>query len=145
MNAPVPQLGEPPWKFLEREPLGHVVPHRPGGDERDQLLSHAGEILLREFVVEGTESGDVLQLPASGRCELRASLEWTYPLEFAEVIAGDGTTVHRQRIDLRDTGPFGRRALTRTIDLAGKRWVRFEVWDVAANGAYTQPVWLEPR
>jgi len=28
------------------------------------------------------------------------------------------------------------------IDLKGRTWVRFEVWDIAANGAFTQPVWL---
>ena len=26
-----------------------------------------------------------------------------------------------------------------------RKWVRFEVWDVAANGAFTQPVWLAPQ
>jgi hypothetical protein len=28
-------------------------------------------------------------------------------------------------------------------NVQGRRWLRFEVWDVAANGAFTQPVWLE--
>jgi hypothetical protein len=33
--------------------------------------------------------------------------------------------------------------LDRDLDLRGKKWLRFEVWDTAAGGAFTQPVWLE--
>jgi hypothetical protein len=29
------------------------------------------------------------------------------------------------------------------VDLKGAKWVRFEVWDIAANGAFSQPVWIE--
>ena len=29
------------------------------------------------------------------------------------------------------------------LDLSGKRWVRIEAWDVAANGVISQPIWLE--
>jgi hypothetical protein len=29
------------------------------------------------------------------------------------------------------------------VNLRDRRWVRFEVWDIAANGAFTQPVWVE--
>ena len=38
---------------------------------------------------------------------------------------------------------IARRTLTVKPDLRGRKWVRFEVWDVAVNGAFTQPVWLE--
>ena len=37
-----------------------------------------------------------------------STLDWTFPLRFAEVVSGDGTKVYRERIDLADTGPFGR-------------------------------------
>jgi hypothetical protein len=33
--------------------------------------------------------------------------------------------------------------LRHTPNLSGRHWVRFEVWDIAANGAFTQPVWVE--
>jgi hypothetical protein len=52
--------------------------------------------------------------------------------------------VYRERLDLSDTQAFGNRRLMLLPDLAGRRWVRFEVWDVAANGAFTQPVWILP-
>jgi hypothetical protein len=63
-------------------------------------------------------------------------------LRFAEVISGDGQKVYRERIDLSDTGSFGTRTLALRPELRGRKWLRFEVWDVAVNGAFTQPVWL---
>jgi hypothetical protein len=101
-----------------------------------------GEVLIEDYRVGGRRSGESL----SGlRPALEAKLRWTFPLRFAEVIAGDGRDVERTRIDLSDTESFGQRTIRRELDLAGKRWVRIEVWDVAGNGAFTQPVWLEAR
>jgi hypothetical protein len=108
-----------------------------------QFFVTTGEVLLRDFTVGGQQSGAHLKLGNDLRPELRAELEWTFPLQFAEVISGDGQRVFRERIDLSDTEPFGRRTVTCRPDLTGRRWVRFEVWDVAVNGAFTQPVWLE--
>jgi hypothetical protein len=102
-----------------------------------------GEVLLHEFTVGGKGAGDTLRPGADGRPEVRVDVEWTFPLAFAEVISGDGRKVYRERVPLADTGPFGRRTLTLRPDLRGRKWVRFEVWDVAVNGTFTQPVWLE--
>ncbi|MBX6315707.1 MAG: hypothetical protein IRY99_22745, partial [Isosphaeraceae bacterium] len=52
-----------------------------------------GEVLVREFTVGGRASGAELELPADGRPEMRAELEWTFPLRFAELISGDGRQV----------------------------------------------------
>src|SRR5271166_1772982 len=52
--------------------------------------------------------------------------------------------VSRQRVDLSDTGSFGQAELKPLVDLTGKTWVRLEAWDIACNGAFTQPVWLKP-
>jgi hypothetical protein len=108
-----------------------------------QFFVTTGEILLPQFTVAGKQSGDVLQLAADGRPELLVEMKWTFPLAFAEVISGDGNKVYRERIDLTDTQSFGTRTLRLQSQLAGKKWVRLEVWDIAANGAFTQPVWLE--
>jgi hypothetical protein len=89
-----------------------------------------GEVLIPSFEVDAKSS------------QVRANVEWTFPLAFAEVISGDGTEVFRDRIDLRDTAAFGSRELIVPITLAGRKWVRLEVWDVATNGAFTQPAWL---
>lgn len=107
-----------------------------------QFFVTTGEILIPEFTVGGQESGETLTLPADGRPELRLDLQWTFPLKFVEVISGDGEQVYRQRIDLPDTESFGKQTLTLQPDLSGRRWVRVEAWDIATNGAFTQPVWL---
>jgi hypothetical protein len=102
-----------------------------------------GEILIPKFKVGGQGSGGVLRHTKNAAPELTAEIQWTFPLAFAEVISGDGQQVYRERIDLTDTAAFGSRTLTLRPQLAGRRWVRLEVWDVAANGAFTQPVWIE--
>jgi hypothetical protein len=102
-----------------------------------------GEILLRDFEVSGKSSGEIIRRAENQQPELSVSIDWTFPLSFAEVISGDGHRVYRERIDLTDTATFGSRTLTLRPQLAGRRWVRFEVWDIAANGAFTQPIWIE--
>jgi hypothetical protein len=110
-----------------------------GGD----FFTTTGEILIPQFTIGGKQSGDTLALRDDAKPTLEANLEWTFPLAFAQVVSGDGKNVHRQRIALSDTESFGTRQLRLPIDLKGRTWVRFEVWDIAANGAFTQPVWLE--
>ena len=82
------------------------------------------------------------RLKAGRHARSQAELRLTFPLRFAEVVSGDGSKVYRQRIDLTDTGPFGERTVKLDLDLAGRNWVRLEAWDIACNGAFTQPVWL---
>jgi hypothetical protein len=113
-----------------------------------RFFTSTGEVLIPEFSVGGKESGQTLDLSGGAALVLEATLEWTFPLSFAEVVSGDGTQVYRQRIDLAETASFGTQKLKIPLDLRGRIWVRFEVWDVAANGAFTQPVWLsntEPK
>jgi hypothetical protein len=77
------------------------------------------------------------------RGEIRANVEWTFPLAFAEVISGDGNNVYHDRVELNDTSAFGSRELRIAFKAARRRWARLEVWDTAANGAFTQPKWLD--
>ena len=109
---------------------------------RGQFFVTTGEVLIPKFTVNGTPSGEVATLPDTDNAEVVVDLKWTFPLSFAEIITGDGSTVKRRRIDLSDTGSFGRKTFKLDADLAGQRWVRVEAWDVATNGAFTQPVWL---
>ena len=39
--------------------------------------------------------------------------------------------------------PFGKKVWELRPDLKGRKWVRVEAWDVAANGTFSEPVWLE--
>lgn len=101
-----------------------------------------GEVLMPSFTVGGKNSGQTLQLDASGKTELVANLSWTFPMAFAEVITGDGQSVQRRRIDMTETGAFGKNTIRVPLNLRGKTWVRFEAWDVAANGVISQPIWV---
>jgi hypothetical protein len=108
-----------------------------------QFFTTTGEVLIPKFAVGGKESGDTISTGKLQSVALTAELEWTFPLAFAEIVSGDGRSLRRQRVDLTDTKAFGSKTLRLPADLRGQKWVRFELWDVAANGAYTQPVWID--
>ena len=103
-----------------------------------------GEIMLPAFTINGKGAGETLTLPADGKVTVRLQVDWTYPLTFAEIISGDGQQVFRERIDLTNTLPFGKKSYTIPTTLKNRTWVRVEVWDAAVNGAFTQQVWLKP-
>jgi hypothetical protein len=102
-----------------------------------------GEVLLPEFTVGSKKSGQILHLNKNGPVDIIARLEWTFPPAFAEVIWGDGTSVHRQQVDLSDEQGFSGKVLHIPVNLRGAKWVRLEAWDIAANGAFSQPVWCD--
>jgi hypothetical protein len=116
-----------------------------------QFFVTTGEVLIKRFDVGGKQSGQTLEIAGniSGAADEPASLEveldWTFPLQFAEVVSGDGEHVYREQITLADTESFGTRTIQLRPDLRGRSWVRFEVWDIACNGAFTQPVWLQQK
>ncbi len=110
-----------------------------------QFFTSTGEVLIPDFTVGGKRSGQTLDIKSNPSPVLVADLEWTFPLAFAEVVSGDGTQVYRQRINLSDTESFGTKQISQPINLKGRTWVRFEAWDIAANGAFTQAVWLNGK
>jgi len=91
-----------------------------------------GEVLIKGYAVEGT----------GAKRTISADLEFTYPLDFVEVVWGDGKKVDRQIIRATDTTAHGTKKISIPLDATGKVWVRFAVWDSAGNGAFVQPVWL---
>jgi hypothetical protein len=94
-----------------------------------RYFSGTGEVLIPRFNINGSTAS--------------FDLQWTFPLNFAELISGDGTQVYRQRINLDNTRAFGKKTFSVPAALKGRKWVRLEVWDVAANGAFTQTTWLK--
>ena len=106
-----------------------------------QFFVTTGEVLLHSATLGGADLGSTVKAVPAG-AEVKVDLEWTFPLGFAEVISGDGEQVFRDRIELNDTPAFGRRTLTLRPDLKGRTWARFAVWDIAGNGAFTQPTWI---
>jgi len=108
-----------------------------------KFFSGTGEVLLPKFSVNGKGSGETLSLGNKAQAEVKVTVDWTFPLNYAELVYGDGDKVFREKIDLNDTEAFGTKEFTFPINLKGKKWIRLEVWDVAANGAFTQPIWIE--
>jgi hypothetical protein len=95
----------------------------------------SGEILIHSAAVEGTGSRRVLA----------AEIEWTFPLDFVELVWGDGDKIDRQIMRATEMGPFGTHRFRIPFAASGKKWVRFAAWDSAGNGAFTQPVHLIPQ
>ena len=124
-------------------PVNYVKLDRvPGPDEDWSAILRAlrngdffvttGQVFIQNYAVQGTGNARTIT----------ADVEWTYPLEFVEVVWGDGQKVDRQIIRVTDSEAFGKRRFTIPFDATGKKWVRFAVWDSAVNGAFVQPVWL---
>jgi hypothetical protein len=109
-----------------------------------QFFVTTGEVLIPEFTVNGAKSGELARLTENQTGKVQIQLKWTFPLAYAEIITGDGKSIKRQRLDLTNTNSFGEKNLAVDVNLAGQRWIRLEAWDIATNGAFTQPVWLQP-
>ncbi len=93
-----------------------------------------GEVLLPGATIKAG-GGDVIQVETEVR--------WTLPLRFAEIVWGDGKDVHRETISLETTRAHGKQHFSWSVEAKGWKWARLAVWDVAANGAFVNPVWRE--
>jgi hypothetical protein len=100
------------------------------GIREGNFFGTTGEILFHSWGIEGSGAKSVYT----------ANIEYTFPLDFAEVVWSDGTTVDRKIVSLTDTTQFGTKTLRIPFDATGKKWVRMAVWDAAGDGAWTQPV-----
>lgn len=99
-----------------------------------------GEVLIHDFKINGVTSGGTTTLPAGDEVTIEADMEWTFPLNFYELVWGDGSKTYRKIVHVPETGQFGRNRFQMRAKLSGALWARFAVWDTAANGAFTQPV-----
>jgi hypothetical protein len=100
---------------------------------RGDYFITSGEVLIPAFAVHGT-----------GRQRtIVADVEWTFPLDFVEVVWGDGARTDRRVIPATELPPHSAHHFEIPFDTMGKKWVRFAVWDSAGNGALVQPVKLD--
>lgn len=111
--------------------------------EQGKFFSTTGEVLIEDFTVNDHSSGETISIPADGKCTINFKTSWTFPLNFAEIISGDGKWVYRERIDLTSTQAFGSKTFSKVLNMKGRKWIRLEVWDAAVDGAYTQTVWFK--
>ena len=100
------------------------------GIHNGNFFGTTGEILFHDWKIEGSGAKSVYT----------ATIEYTFPLDFAEVVWSDGTNVDRKIVSLTDTTEFGTKTLRIPFDATGKKWVRLAVWDAAGDGAWLQPV-----
>jgi hypothetical protein len=110
---------------------------------KGKFFVSTGEVLLPSFTVNNVGAGETTRPDAKGNVEISLDVKWTFPLNRAEIISGDGTDVFHDIINLHDTEAFGEKKIQLTRNLKNRKWVRVEVWDIAANGAFSQIVWLE--
>jgi len=110
---------------------------------KGKFFVSTGEVLIPKFNINGKGAGETLKIDNSGKAKINMQLNWTFPLNFVEIVSGDGAKVYRNRINLNDTQTFGKKDYSWAINLKGRKWVRVEAWDIATNGAFTQMVWLE--
>ncbi len=100
--------------------------------EHGDYFVTSGEVLIPSYSVEGTDSHRTIV----------ADVQWTFPLEFVEVVWGDGRHTGRQVISATGLPAFGSHRFQIPFSADGKKWVRFAAWDSAGNGAMVQPVKL---
>jgi hypothetical protein len=128
--------------FYANNPVNYVKVSTPPGIDnwrpiidsmkRGDYFVTSGEVLIPSWSVQGTGSQRTIV----------ADVEWTFPLEFAEIVSGDGQHISRQKIAATDLPPFGKHHFEIPFNADGKKWVRFAVWDSAGEGAFVQPIKL---
>jgi hypothetical protein len=87
------------------------------------------------FVSQGTV---LLPTVKIARNSVTAEVQWTFPLAYAVVVTDLGTV----QIPLDETGAHGKQTFSWKQDLSRAKWARLEVWDIAGNGAFVNPVWF---
>jgi hypothetical protein len=116
------------------------LPSLPAWDDYGRLLDAAakgdafistGEILIPGAKLSGTE----------GAVTATVTIDHTFPLRMAEIVWGDGSATHRKIIPLDQTREFGHTTFEWTAEAKNWKWARLAVWDVAGDGAFTNPVW----
>ena len=101
---------------------------------RGDYFVTSGEVLIPSYAIRG--SGD--------KRTIEADVEWTFPLDFVEVIWGDGVKTGSTIVTTTDLPPMGRHHFSIPFDGASQKWVRLAAWDSAGNGALLQPAKLSP-
>ncbi len=108
---------------------GRVIDALNSGD----FFISTGEVLLPKVEI-AQDSTD--------RIVARAEVKWTFPLQFAEVVWGNGSQTQRQIFQLETTREFGSAKFEWKLAAPGWKWARVAVWDIAGNGAFVNPVWV---
>ncbi|WP_316793974.1 hypothetical protein [Pedobacter frigoris] len=111
--------------------------------QKGKFFTSTGEVLIPMLTANGKTSGETIKLDAAGNVNIKMQLKWTFPMNFIEVISGDGSKVYRDRVDLTNTRAFGDQVFDFKKKLKGRKWLRVEAWDTAVNGAFSQTFYID--
>jgi hypothetical protein len=100
---------------------------------RGDAFMSTGEILIPDAKLTGV--GDTVSASVT--------VDYTFPLRMAEIVWGDGTQTYRKIIPLEETREFGHTRFQWTAEAKNWKWARLAIWDVAGDGAFTNPIWRE--
>jgi len=100
--------------------------------KRGEFFVSSGEVLIPSHSYSGRGPESVLT----------AEVSWTFPLDFVEVVTGDGNETRSVIVPATGLAPFSSNTFQIPFDASGQAWVRFAAWDSAGNGAMTMPVRL---
>jgi len=128
-NGPVSYL-----RLDELPPPGEYAPIVDVLARGDYFVT-SGEVLIPSHRYEGS----------GPNARVIAEVRWTFPLDFVEVVFGDGERTVTRTMSATDLPAFGSETFTIPFDATGQAWVRFAAWDSAGNGAMTMPIWLGRR
>lgn len=126
-NGPVSYLR------LDRLPDGNDYSSIIDVLRRGDYFVSSGEVLIPDHGYSGSGQDAMLT----------AEVQWTFPLDFIEVVTGDGSSTRSTIVPATELPPFSRRILRVPFDATGQAWARFAAWDSAGNGAMTMPVRLD--
>lgn len=101
---------------------------------KGDFFTTTGEVLLPDVTFAASSAAEIV---------VKARVLWTFPLRFAEIVWGDSQTTHREVMELANTRDFGSATFDWRIQATGWKWARLAVWDVAADGAFVNPVWRQ--
>jgi hypothetical protein len=114
--------------------------HLPDFDQYNDLLASmakgggfisTGGVLLPDISVASEENS----------VRFTATVSSTFPLHFAEIVWGDGQQTRREIFPLDTSGAFENRRYEWSAKTPGWKWARLAVWDVSADGTFTNPTW----
>jgi hypothetical protein len=99
---------------------------------RGDFFTTTGEVLLPQVDFSKSSASEIV---------VSVDAAWTFPLQFAEIVWGEGKATHREVIELTSTHEFGSKRFEWKTRAGGWTWARVAVWDIAGNGAFVNPFW----
>ncbi len=101
------------------------------GMAKGDFFISTGEVLMPEHTIRENKPGVL---------HVTANLRNTLPLQFAELVWGNGNATFRKIYPLDSSRQFSEQKIAFDVEAKGWLWARLAVWDVAGNGAFANPV-----